>query len=152
MAELPNEYFISTDRSLLDFPVILKFIADESYWGQGRTAAAMQKALDNSTLCFGLYQKTPSGVAQAGFARVISDLAFFAYLSDVFVLREHRGQGLGKLLINTICEHPELRDLKRITLFTRTPEFYEPLSFTIYDQADIRKFMARARVPAVPST
>ena len=151
MSTLSNDYFISTERSLLDFPVILKFIAEESYWGRGRSAAAMRKAMDNSALCFGLYQRIPTGHTQVGFARVISDLAFFAYLSDVFVLREHRGQGLGKLLINTICEHPELRDLKRITLITRTPEFYEPLSFMINDPADIRKFMIRVRVPATPS-
>ena len=151
MAALPNEYFISTDRSLLDFPVILKFIAEESYWGQGRPAAAMQKALDNSTLCFGLYQKTPDGFAKAGFARVISDLAFFAYLSDVFVLQEHRGKGLGKWLIQSICDHPDLRDLKNICLITRTPEFYEPLSFVVLEETNVRKFMMKAPPTAATS-
>ena len=144
MSSIPNEYFISTDRSLLDFWMILRFIAEESYWGKGRTAEAMRKAMDNSTLCFGLYQKTVTGFSQVGFARVISDLAFFAYLSDVFVLSEHRGNGLGRLLIHTICDHPELCGLKRIALFTRTPEFYEPLSFVIHDPTDVRKFMVRA--------
>lgn len=145
MLDQRGDYFISTDSALLDFPVILHFIAEESYWGKGRTENVMRRAMANSALCFGLHQKTDTGSVQAGFARVISDLTTFAYLSDVFVLSEHRGKGLGKWLINTICDHSDLRDLKRITLLTRTPEFYEPLSFAIHDPADIRKFMVRTK-------
>ncbi|NMC33487.1 MAG: GNAT family N-acetyltransferase [Veillonellaceae bacterium] len=52
---------------------------------------------------------------QVGFARVISDLAFFAYQSDVFVLREHRGQGLGKLLIN------DPADIRKFMIRVRVP-------------------------------
>ena len=137
-----GEYFISTDNSLLDVPVILRFIAEESYWGKGRTEAVMRRAIENTALCFGLYQKSDTGANLAGFTRVISDLAVFAYLSDVFVLPEHRGKGLGKWLINTVCDHPDIRVLKRVTLITRTPGFYEPL-FAVHDPADIRKFMVR---------
>lgn len=137
-----GNYFISTDRSLLDFSVILRFIAEESYWGKGRTASPMQRAMDNSTFCFGLYRQQDNPLL-AGFARVISDLAFFAYLSDVFVLPEHRGKGLGKWLIRTICDHPDLKNLKNVALITRTPEFYEPLSFAVLDPTGNRKFMLK---------
>jgi GNAT superfamily N-acetyltransferase len=145
MLDQRENYFISTDPALLDVPVILRFLTEESYWGRERTEDMMRRAITNSALCFGLYQKMLTGSVQMGFARVISDLTTFAYLSDVFVLSEHRGKGLGKWLINTICEHPDLRDLKRIALITRTPEFYEPLSFAIQDPADIRKFMIRIK-------
>ena len=138
-----DEYFISTNKNLLDIPRIYRFITEESYWGKGRTEEVMHKAIANSAICFGLYQKTENGSVQTGFARIISDLATFAYLSDVFILSEHRGQGLGKWLINTICEHRDLCNLKRIALLTRTPEFYEPLSFVILDSSDVRKFMTR---------
>lgn len=138
-----DEYFISTDKALLDIPCILRFIAEESYWGLGRTEEVMRRAIANSILCFGLYQKTEHKPLQSGFARVVSDLATFAYLSDVFVLADHRGKGLGKWLISTICEHSDLKNLKRITLITRTPEFYEPLSFAVTNPSDIRKFMVR---------
>lgn len=43
------------------------------------------------SLCFGLYR----GDERAGFARVTTDRATFAYPADVFVLEEHRGWGLG---------------------------------------------------------
>ena len=145
--EQRGDYWISTDTALLDFFVIHRFIAEESYWGKGRTAEIMQRAIDHSALCFGLYLRTTTGCNQIGFARVISDLTTFAYLSDVFVLSEHRGKGLGKWLITTICDHPDLRDIKRIALITRTPEFYEALFFVINDPLDIRKFMLRMKPP-----
>ena len=139
------EYFISTDKVLLDFPLILRFIAEESYWGKGRTVDVMRRAIDNSILCFGLYRKTDTAPAQIGFARVVSDFATFAYLADVFVLSEYRGQGLGRRLVGAICEHPQIRDLKNVALITRTPDFYKPLSFVIHDQTDVRKFMMRVK-------
>ena len=139
------EYFISTEKVLLDFPLIFRFISEESYWGKGRTVVTMRRAIENSILCFGLYRKTDTVPVQAGFARVVSDLAAFAYLSDIFVLSEYRGKSLGKWLVSTICEHPEIRDLKNVTLITRTPEFYEPFSFFVHDQANVRKFMMRVK-------
>ena len=140
-----SEYFISTDKALLDFPLILRFISEESYWGKGRTAVVMRKAIDNSILCFGLYRKTDTVSVQVGFARVVSDFAAFAYLSDIFILPEYRGKGLGKWLVSTLCDHPEIRNLKNVTLITRTPEFYEPFSFVVHDPTSVRKFMMQVK-------
>lgn len=138
-----DNYLISTEPELLDFQVILRFISEESYWGKGRSAETMQKALNHSTFCFGLYHIQNSKSSMIGFARVISDLTVFAYLSDVFVLSEYRGHGLGRWLVGTVCEHPEIKNLKNICLITRTPDFYEPLSFETLDPTGIRKFMMR---------
>jgi GNAT superfamily N-acetyltransferase len=74
----------------------------------------VEKAVAHS-LCFGVY----AGDQLAGFARVISDYATFAYICDVFVLEEHRGQGLAKGLLATILAHPELQGLRRWMLVTR---------------------------------
>ncbi len=65
--------------------------------------------------CFSVY----AGDQLAGFARVVSDYATFAYICDVFVLEEHRGQGLAKGLLATILAHPELQGLRRWMLVTR---------------------------------
>jgi GNAT superfamily N-acetyltransferase len=54
-----------------------------------------------------------------GFARVISDRATYAYVSDVFVLESHRGRGVGKQLMAAIMAHPELQGLRRWSLATR---------------------------------
>lgn len=132
-----DDYFISTDKSLLDFEVIYRFVSRESYWGLGRSRETMQKAIDNSALCFGLYHNQE----QIGFARVVSDFATIGYLADVFILSDYRGQGLGKWLLQTIVAHPELTVLKRLMLFTRTPEFYQEKGFNIFDQTSESKFM-----------
>ena len=120
-----DEFEISTDRSRLQFDVIQKFLADDSYWAQTRTPEQTRTAIENS-ICFGLYH----GQRQIGFARVVSDHATFAYLGDVFVLNEYRGRALGKWLMETIIAHPDLQGLRRSTLATRDAHgLYEQYGF-----------------------
>lgn len=140
-----TDFIISTDKSLLDFDVIHGFISTESYWGLGRSREDVEKAMNNSTYCFGAYHESNGVRNQIGFARVVSDLTTFGYIADVFILRNYRGQGIGKWLIKTIVSHPELKILKKITLFTRTPDFYAEAGFEIYDPESQLKFMARPR-------
>lgn len=137
------DFMISTDKSLLDFNIIHRFISIESYWGLGRSRDIMEKAMNNSTYCFGVYHESNGVRKQIGFARVISDLTTFGYIADVFILRDYRGKGLGKWLIQTITSHPELKTLKRLTLFTKTPDFYSNFMFKIFDQVSQSKFMSR---------
>src|SRR5687768_17887671 len=66
-------------------------------------------------LCFGVF----SGQTQVAFARVITDYATFAYLADLFVVPEHRGRGVSKLLLRSILDHPELQGLRRFLLATK---------------------------------
>jgi|SRR5882672_1601590 len=109
-----GEYAISTDDNRLDILAIHDFVANQSYWAQGRTIETVKRALDNS-LNFGLYK----GKQLVGFARVVTDYATFAWLADVFVLSEHRGRGLSKWLMETILSHPELQGFRRWVLATR---------------------------------
>lgn len=106
-------YSISTDKDLIDFDAVYNYLENESYWAKGVTAERLRKAIDNS-MCFGIYKDGK----QAGFTRVVSDKATFAYLCDVFVLDGHRGLGLSKWLMQTIREHPDLRGLRRWSLAT----------------------------------
>lgn len=136
-----NDYIISTDTSLLDIVVIHRFISEESYWGKGRSRELVVKSMHNSACCFGVYHERNGEPKQIGFARVVSDLTTFAYIADVFILNEYRGKGLGKWLLRTIVNHPEIKGLKRVTLFTKTPVFYEKVMFKIFDQNFQSKFM-----------
>src|SRR4029079_9102936 len=102
-----GEYLISTDRQRLDVDIIHQFTTEESYWAKTRTREQTRTAIEHS-ICFGLYE----GERQIGFARVVSDRATFAYVGDVFVTEEFRGQGLSKWLMETIVEHPELQNLR----------------------------------------
>lgn len=106
-------YEISTDRNRLDITLIHEFLTS-SYWAQGIPRSVVEKSIQNS-LCFGAFL----GARQVGFARVVSDFASIAYIADVFVVPEHRGRGIAKLLMRSILEHPELQGLRRILLATR---------------------------------
>lgn len=138
-----NDFMISTDALLLDLDTIHGFISTESYWGIGRSREVMEKAMKNSAYCFGVYHESNGARKQIGFARIVSDLTTFGYLADVFIILDYRGKGIGKWLIHTIVNHPELKILKRLTLFTRTPNFYGDSLFKIYDQTSQSKFMER---------
>ena len=109
-----GNFEISTDKQRLCVETIQEFLSSESYWANTRTVAQTRRAIENS-LCFGMYD----GDRQIGFARVVSDLATFAYIGDVFVLKEYRGQGLSKWLMETIVEHPDLQGLRRWLLATK---------------------------------
>lgn len=108
-----DEYTISTDPAKLDLDVIHGFLARDSYWAQNVPRQVVQRSIAGS-LAFGLYH----GERQIGFARLITDRATFAYLADVFVIDDARGQGLGKWLVGTILAHPELTGLRRWLLAT----------------------------------
>jgi GNAT superfamily N-acetyltransferase len=96
-------YLISTDASMLDLEVVHGYLS-RSYWAAGVPEDVVRRSIENS-LCFGVYR----GEEQAGFARVVTDHATFAYLADVFVLEEHSGQGIGKWLVEVILSHPDLK-------------------------------------------
>jgi len=68
------------------------------------------------SLCFGLYEEDGG---QVGFARVVTDRSTFAWLCDVFIVESHRGRGLGKWLVRSVVEYPDLRSIKRMLLGTR---------------------------------
>ena len=107
-----QELEISTDKSRLDLDVIYNFL-QTSYWAKGRARSVIERAIENS-LCFGVYLEG----RQVGFARVVSDRAVFAYLMDVFVLPEFRGQGISKALMRVVLAHPELQNLRVFLLAT----------------------------------
>ncbi len=108
------EFLISTDRRRLDRKMIHDFLSRQSYWAKGRELEVVNRGIDNS-LSFGIYR----GEQQIGFARVVTDYATFAWLADVFVLAEFRGQGLGKWLIEVILAHPQLQGFRRWALATK---------------------------------
>lgn len=104
---------ISTDKTKLDVAAIHEFLSERSYWAAGRPRSVIERSIANS-LCFGVYD----GEKQAGFARVVTDYATFAWLCDVFILEDYRGRGLGKWLVEAVISHPALAGLRRICLAT----------------------------------
>ncbi|WP_291128385.1 GNAT family N-acetyltransferase [Flavobacterium sp. UBA7682] len=116
---------VSTDKNKLDVPFIQNFLKD-IYWAAGRTIEEVQTTIDAS-VCFGIYLDDK----QIGFARVITDYAVFAYLMDVFIDEQHRGNGYSSLLIETMMKEPQLQQVKIWRLATSDAHFlYEKFGFT----------------------
>lgn len=125
-------FYISTDKTLLDFEMIYQYLDKDSYWANNIPPEVLKRAINNS-LCFGIYLQNK----QVGFARVITDNATFAYICDVFVLEAYRGQGLSKWLIQTIRAHPDLQGLRRWSLATLDAHgLYRQFGFTPISKAD----------------
>lgn len=124
-AFLAKGYSISNNKNQIDFDQLYQYLAFESYWGKGIAADRLKRAVENS-MCFVILKQDQL----AGFARVVTDKATFAYLCDVFVLEEHRRFGLSKWLMQTIIQHPELQGIRRWSLATADAHgLYEQFGF-----------------------
>ena len=146
MPALPAAYRLSFDASELDLSAIHAFLS-QSYWSPGVPVEVVQRAVAGSQ-CVGLFH----GAAQVGFARAVSDCATFAYLADVYVLPEHRGQGLAQAMVGALMDQPALQGLRRWMLATRDAHsLYARLGFAPVSQPDrlmeIRRLNAYQTMP-----
>jgi GNAT superfamily N-acetyltransferase len=107
-----GEYVVDVDKSRLQIGVIHDFLA-QSYWATNIPRDLVERSIAGSD-CYGIYR----GDEQVGFARVVTDRTRFAYVSDVFVLGEHRGKGLGKWLIGLILSREDYREISGWLLST----------------------------------
>ncbi len=97
----------------IDVDVVHGFLST-SYWAAGIPRDVVARSIAGS-LNLGVYAADGSMVA---FARMVTDRATFAWLADVFVVPESRGHGLGKFVVSTLLEHPELKGVRRFMLAT----------------------------------
>jgi GNAT superfamily N-acetyltransferase len=104
---------ISSDKKELDIDVIHAFLRDHAAWSKGIPRETVERAIEGS-LCFGAYL----GSCQIGFARVVTDMATFGYLCDVFILPEYRSRGYAAALMDHIFGADLLKGLRRIVLVT----------------------------------
>jgi ribosomal protein S18 acetylase RimI-like enzyme len=131
-----GQYLITTDRHRIDLDGALALLSD-THWGGSLTRDVLARAVANS-LAFGLLEHD----RVVGFGRAVTDLATYAYLTDVVVARAQRGQGLGRWLVECMLAHPELQGLRRVALLTRDARaLYEHLGF-VADAGD-RTYMER---------
>jgi GNAT superfamily N-acetyltransferase len=136
---IDGEYTFSTDKKLLDISYIHHYLSEHSYWAKGIPREFVVRSIENS-ICIGIY----SNNSQMGFARVVTDLATFGYLADVFIDEKFRGLGLSKKLMTFIVGFNELKSLRRIILATRDAHgLYTQFGFSPLKSPD--RFMEIAR-------
>ncbi|MCB5276028.1 hypothetical protein BJG92_03583 [Arthrobacter sp. SO5] len=108
-------YFFSAETDRVDRARVHQWLSEQSYWAQGRAREKQDAAIDASRN-YGVYD-IGSG-EQVAYGRVVTDGVTFAWLCDVFVATEARGQGIGKMLAAGVMADLEPLDLKRILLST----------------------------------
>ncbi|KAK5958201.1 hypothetical protein OHC33_000042 [Knufia fluminis] len=145
-------FYISTDPTLLSPQAInTAFASDALPWAKELTPEELTVMINHS-VCFGLYSATaevadthtsPSTSshpahsehaedpkpAQIGLARLTTDCTTMAYLTDVYVLPEWGGRGLGSWLVGCVREWwdemPSGRRLLLIASEGRGEEYYK---------------------------
>lgn len=129
-----KDYYISTDNSKLNSSFIWKYLSEKSYWAKGRTLEEVEKTIEHS-FCIGVYDKNDE---QVGFARLISDRVVFAWIVDVFVAHEHRGNSLGKMMLEFIVSHPDFKNVRAMALKTADAhELYKKYGFRSLSDAEM---------------
>ena len=132
---------VSTDPDLLDLDAIHRWLSTEAYWALGRGRDVVERAIAGS-LNFGAYDEG----RLVGYARVVTDRATFAWLCDVYVDLEHRGQGVGSLLLRAVDEQLREWRVKRAMLATEDAHgVYARFGFTPLEEP--ARWMARSYLP-----
>lgn len=117
----PKDFLVSSDRDLLPHPFVQEAFATEAmFWAKPVSSTTMETMLGNS-FTLGLYEVSNDGATNTpiGMARMITDYATLAYLTDVYLQPEFRSLGLGKWIIQCCREFAlEIPDLRFLVLLT----------------------------------
>ena len=97
-----DAYEFDDHRERIDVDAVWQFLSTEAYWARWRPRDVVEAQVRTAWRVVGAYEKSTGKLV--AFARAFSDGYAYAYLSDVFVLTEHRGSGLGVELIRTMIE------------------------------------------------
>jgi GNAT superfamily N-acetyltransferase len=139
IARRADGYEISTDPDRLDLDRVHHWLSTDAFWALGRSRETVERSVAGS-VNFGVYDA--SGV-QVAFARVVSDLATFAWLCDVYVDRAHRGLGVGTWLTAAVRDHLAPYRLQRVLLSTKDAhEVYARAGFVTFPDPERLMYMS----------
>jgi GNAT superfamily N-acetyltransferase len=127
---------LDDDKARLDVARIHGWLA-ASYWSPGIERELVERAIAGSH-CLGAYRDGE----QVGFARAITDHASFAWIADVWVAEQCRGEGLGRRMVGWFVDHPRFVGIRRFGLVTADAHgVYAKLGFTQLNRPD--RYMER---------
>jgi N-acetylglutamate synthase-like GNAT family acetyltransferase len=129
-----DNFRISSEKKQVNIDTLLDMLS-RSYWANDRSRDDVEKSVANS-LCFSLLKDQE----QIGFARVLTDEMAYAIILDMIIREDFRGQGLGKWLMQCICDHPEVTPLRQVLWTGDADNFYREGGF---GEMSKLKFMAR---------
>ena len=108
----------------------LHSLFQNEWWTKDRNLSEIKKMVANSTVVIGLISEDTKELV--GFARVITDTIYRAFIFDVIAKENYRKNGIGTLLMETLLRHPLVREVERIELYCpdRLVQYYEQFNFS----------------------
>ena len=119
-----DDYTLTDDKERIDLDAACALL-QPTYWADQRPREVIKKSIEHS-LCFGLFHDGK----QVGFARAVTDYATFAWICDVIIAPEHRGDGLGKWMVECVVAHPQLEDCTQLLRTRDAHTLYERFGFS----------------------
>ena len=106
-------------------PEILQVLFQQADWASSRSPLDIQNMLDNSQLTLGVWDDDKL----IGFARVITDNIYRAWIEDVIVDKSYHQQGVGSHIVGKLLKR--LEHIEEITLhcLAELAPFYEKHGF-----------------------
>lgn len=127
MEIVKNKFKIYDVPDMVDLIVVSKWLST-SYWAKDRSIEKIEQSINNS-VCYSVYDQKQ----QIGFARMVSDFASFGYLADVYIDEKYRGEGVGKMLLDSISSDVRWKDLLIILSTKDAHDFYKKYGFGCND-------------------
>jgi GNAT superfamily N-acetyltransferase len=95
-----DNYLVTDNKKVIDIDFVTAEL-NKTYWAEGRSREMTAKSIEHSVF-FSLLD----GDRMIGFARVVTDYSTFAWLCDVYIHPDYRGNGLGVWLMECVYSHP----------------------------------------------
>jgi len=141
-------YDFDDDVRRVDVDAIWQFLVEHAYWGRWRTRRDVDLQVTGAWRVVGCYEE-PLGT-MVGFCRATSDGVGLAYLADVFVLPKHRGQGLGRRLVEVMIEQGPGSDFRWLLHTADAHGLYGKFGFREPDETLLERPHVTARYSEAP--
>jgi ribosomal protein S18 acetylase RimI-like enzyme len=114
---------------------------DDPSPGPEFVAARARNLIASDAATFLLVGDPPVGIAMVRFRETVWSDKLDAYLEEFYVAAEHRGQGLGRALLDRVLDFARERGASRIDLGTAVDDraaraLYESVGFTNFERPD----------------
>lgn len=123
-------------------------LIQNQWWGGNRTLEQVRTMLNHTSLTIAVALNDSDRII--GFCRTLTDFTFRATIYDVVVATNFQQRGIGKLLLNTMCQHPRLQSVNLLYLACEPKlfSFYEQWGFKAYDSK--AHWMMKTQHPETP--
>jgi GNAT superfamily N-acetyltransferase len=123
---LEGGFELDDDPGRIDLDEVHRFLSQESYWAKGRARDVQAEMNQRASRLVGLYHDG----RQIGFTRTSCVEGMpVAYLYDVYVLPEYRGQSLGEELVRETVDRGPFAGHRWLLDTDDAHDFYEKFGF-----------------------